>query len=269
MRFLDGSLVAQSLELHHQQQITSLLATKRTPPRLAILNSGSNLVGKTYIKLKQAYADRIGLKVDLYELDEDQMLAKIQALNSDASVHGIIIQLPLTNTALTYKLCNSIDPAKDIDGLGGRAHYGSATATAIYWLLTSYNIDLKDKEIIIIGRGKLVGIPLAKLFKSLHLKSSFMDESNSDLNSLRSKDIIISATGQPHLIKSKHLKPKAIVIDAGVANVDGVLKGDLDEAIYKTRQDLTITPLKGGVGPLTIACVFDNLIRAWKMGSKR
>jgi methylenetetrahydrofolate dehydrogenase (NADP+)/methenyltetrahydrofolate cyclohydrolase len=138
----------------------------------------------------------------------------------------------------------------------------SATATAIDWLLAGYNVTVKDRKIAIVGQGRLVGAPLAKLWLSAGLQVTTYDDTVGDLTSaLRAADIIVTATGVPGLIKSTMIAPGKVVVDAGTASENGVIVGDV-AAEVRERQDLTITPVKGGVGPLTVAALFDNVITA-------
>jgi methylenetetrahydrofolate dehydrogenase (NADP+)/methenyltetrahydrofolate cyclohydrolase len=177
-------------------------------------------------------------------------------------VHGIIVQLPLEDPSQTDEICDLVAPEKDVDALGKRAIYEPATPMAIMWLLAGYNIDLRGKKIVLVGRGKLVGAPLEKILKSNELEVTVADRSTKDMvATLQAADVIITATGNPGLITSEMIKPSAIVVDAGVAGEEGKTVGDL-AADVRERIDLTITPEKGGVGPLTISALFDNVIRA-------
>ena len=174
------------------------------------------------------------------------------------------MQLPLEDSAQTDEILNSIKPSKDIDGLGENSEFKSATATAIIWLLNGYNVELRGKSIVLVGEGRLVGAPLREILEKSGLKPIVLDENSKDITEpLKAADIIVSATGQPGLIKSQWLKPKCVVVDAGVAVENGKVSGDIEESAYK-RNDLKITPKKGGVGPLTIAVLFDNLLRTIK-----
>ena len=155
-----------------------------------------------------------------------------------------------------------VNPLKDVDGLGGSSKFIPATAMAIDWLLTGYNIDLNDKKIAIIGEGRLVGAPLAKLWRGNGLDIATYNSRTVDLgDKIRQADITVSAVGTPGLVKSDMISEGAVVVDAGTASEDGVIVGDVDDSV-RNRDDLTITPKKGGVGPLTVAALFDNVIAA-------
>ena len=144
-------------------------------------------------------------------------------------------------------ILNEIPLAKDVDGLRGETD--TATAMAIHWLLTSYGVDLPNKKLAIVGRGKLVGAPLIRMWQDSKLDVTVFGR-DSNLNQLSNFDVVVTATGVPGLIKSEMIKEGAVVVDAGTASEDGVIKGDLDDAV-RERDDLTLTPKVGGVGPLT------------------
>jgi methylenetetrahydrofolate dehydrogenase (NADP+)/methenyltetrahydrofolate cyclohydrolase len=157
---------------------------------------------------------------------------------------------------------NLVSPSKDVDALGDKAEFDPATPMAIMWLLAGYNVDIKGKKIVLIGRGKLVGAPLEKqLLQSGHDVEVITRDAVDLSVHTKEADIIITATGSPAILQSDMIKEKAVVVDAGVASEDGKTVGDLAPEVYE-RDDLTITPPKGGVGPLTVCALFDNVIRA-------
>src|SRR5690606_10508673 len=146
-----------------------------------------------------------------------------------------------------------------------KAKYISATAMAIDWLMAGYNVTLKDRRIAIVGRGRLVGAPLERLWQNGGLTVTSYDDTTQDLQSeLRQADIIVTATGVPGLITSAMISPGKVVVDAGTASENGVIVGDV-AADVRERSDVTITPQKGGVGPLTVAALFDNVITAARL----
>jgi methylenetetrahydrofolate dehydrogenase (NADP+)/methenyltetrahydrofolate cyclohydrolase len=184
-------------------------------------------------------------------------------LNSDKSVHGIIVQLPLEDPSKTDEIINLVAPSKDVDALGTKSSFEPATPMAILWLLSGYNIELgMGKKILLIGRGKLVGAPLEKILKMSGYQVEVIDREIPDLAAkTKAADIIITATGSPALLYPDMIKRGAVVVDAGVASEEGKTVGDLAPDVYE-RNDLTITPEKGGVGPLTVCALFENVIRA-------
>ena len=258
MKILNGSELAGFIKERQAHPVR----TMSKKPKLLIIRDSENPVIMKYVKLKIQYGQDIGADVeDFYAQNPTEIAHKIKFANSDSTINGIIIQLPLTDKSQTETLCNLIAPTKDVDGLGEHAKFNSATATAINWLLTGYDIDLKNSQIAIVGRGKLVGAPLYKMFKNSHYNVSLFHR-GSDLTKLREYDIIITATGKPGLISDQYIKPGAIIVDAGTASENGILKGDVADNV-RNRQDLTaITPLTGGVGPMTIASLYDHLLQA-------
>lgn len=258
MKILSGKDLASFIKERQVHQAASL--DKR--PKLLIIRDSDNPVITKYVNLKIAYGQDIGVKVEDYRAKDSADIAeKITAANEDPNITGIILQLPILEKDKTDELCNLIAPEKDVDGLGVSAKYDSATATAILWLLAGYDIKLENQKIAIVGRGKLVGAPLYKIFQASNYDVTLFHR-GSDLTNLKQFDIIISATGVPGLVSSDFISPGATLVDAGTASEDGVIKGDFAPELY-ARKDLTaITPTTGGVGPLTITCLFDHLIQA-------
>ena len=262
MKILNGSELASYIKERQAKQVRSLRQSWRVIPRLAIVRTGNNPVIDTYMRLKRVYGEDILIEVDVYNLSDSELFDKIKALNKDENVHGIIVQLPLSNSDQTEAAINLVTPEKDVDGLGKKPVFTPATAMAIDWLAAGYNVELKGKEIAIIGNGRLVGAPLFQLSKGAGLNVSVYDDQTKDLTAaIKTADIIVTATGIPGLIKSNMVKQKAAVIDAGTASENGKIVGDVADDV-RERSDIAITPIKGGVGPLTVAALFDNVITA-------
>ena len=245
-----------------QAHIVRSLRGKKIFPKLLILRDSDNPVITKYVTLKQHYGEDIGVAVeDFYAKSLDELKTKIQSANADPTISGMIVQLPILDKDATDEVVNLIDPKKDVDGLSGHGKFDSATATAVNWLLTGYDIDLENSRIALVGRGRLVGTPLYKIFKNSGYNVELFHR-GSNLKELRDFDIVITATGAPHLIRAVHIKPGAVLVDAGTASEKGVLVGDVDEEV-RTREDLAaITPKVGGVGPLTVSVLFENVIFA-------
>jgi methylenetetrahydrofolate dehydrogenase (NADP+)/methenyltetrahydrofolate cyclohydrolase len=262
MKILNGSELSGYIKERQARQVRALRQSWHVIPRLAIVRTGDNPVIDTYIRLKNIYGSDIGVEVDVYTPSDTELLNQIESLNRDNNVHGIIIQLPLSDNSQTDAAVSAVNPAKDVDGLGGNSVFTPATAMAIDWLLAGYNVALFEKKIVIVGNGRLVGAPLSKLWKSSGLDILVCDSKTSDLTGvLKEADIIVTATGVPGIVKSDMIHSGAVVVDAGTASEYGKIVGDL-AADVRERQDLVITPLKGGVGPLTVAALFDNVINA-------
>jgi methylenetetrahydrofolate dehydrogenase (NADP+)/methenyltetrahydrofolate cyclohydrolase len=269
MKILNGRDLAAYIKERQAREARSLFQAKHIRPALAIVQSKEDKAISIYINLKKHYGDDIGVEVNSYFIEQDQLLSRIKQLNIDKNISGIIVQLPLAKPEQTDEIVNVIDPTKDVDGLGVKAIFEPATPMAIMWLLAAYNVDLTGKTVVLIGRGKLVGAPLEKIFKNSGVNVTVIDKPTDDLSRYTLlADVIITATGNPAMIKSDMIKPNAVVVDAGVASESGKLVGDLADDVYD-RQDLTITPTKGGVGPLTVCALFENVIRATRQSIER
>lgn len=245
-----------------QAHVVRSLKGRKIVPKLLILRDSDNPVITKYVALKQKYGEDIGVIVeDFFAHNLDELKNKILEANSNPEISGMIVQLPLVDKNATDDVVKLIAPEKDVDGLSGNGKFDSATATAINWLLAGYDIDLENQTIALVGRGRLVGAPLYRMFTNSNYHVE-MFHRGSNLEDLKKFDIIITATGVPHLIKSAYIKENAVVIDAGTASEKGVLMGDVDEAV-RERSDLkAITPKLGGVGPLTVSVLFENVIFA-------
>lgn len=262
MKILNGSELASYIKERQAKSVRALRQADKIFPKLAIIQTKDDPIINTYVRLKKRYGDEILVDVDAYFVAMDEVKPLITKLNSDDSVHGVIVQLPLVDTSRTNEIVNLVAPSKDVDALGEGSSFDPATPMAILWLLSGYNIELKGRKILLIGRGKLVGAPLENIMKSMELDVEVVGRETSDLSAhTLEADIIITATGSPAILTSGMIKQGAIVVDAGVASEDGRPVGDLDIGVYD-RQDLTITPQKGGVGPLTVTSLFENVIRA-------
>ena len=260
MRELNGSELAGFIKERQAKQVRALRQAWHINPRLAIVTDVENPVIETYMRLKQRYGADILIDVEIHRVPAGGALEVIQELNNRDDVQGVILQLPISNSDQTEELLESIREDKDVDGLRKKAIFQAATPTAISWLLAGYGVDLRNKKVAIVGRGRLVGAPLEKMW----LKSGVdvtVFEKGDDLSQLINYDIIVSATGVPGLIKSQMVKAKAVVVDAGTASENGKIVGDVSEEV-RQRNDVIITPKKGGVGPLTVSALFDNVITA-------
>lgn len=262
MKMLQGNELAEFIEERQAHQVRALRQAHGVFPKLAIIVTVNNPVIETYIGLKAKYGEDIQVDVDIHRIQQNQIKELLNKLSKDASVHGIIVQLPLEDPSQTDELVSLVDPNKDVDALGKNAAFDPATPTAIMWLLAGHNVDLRGKRVLLVGRGKLVGAPLEKILADSGVDVHVADRRTPDLQQeTLEADILITATGQPALIKADMIKQGAVVVDAGVAGEQGGTVGDLAPDVYE-RDDLTLTPKKGGVGPLTVCSLFENVIRA-------
>lgn len=251
MKLLDGREAALFLQERH----ASLTAGLDHQPHLAIIRSQDNVAADKYLRAKAAYGEAIGAKVSIYSEGPHQLLDRIAQLGADKSVTGIIVQLPLPDANLTDQALAAVPATKDVDGLGPNSPYEATTPKAVLWLLASYDVRVGG-NIAVVGQGRLIGRPLADRLEAAGHQVTRCDIHTPDLAAaLANADMVLSATGQRHLIKSEMLKCGAVVIDAGSP------AAEVEPAAYR-RLDLTLSPNPGGVGPMTVACLFDNLLIA-------
>jgi len=261
-KILSGKELAGFIKERQAKDVVRLKSAHKIIPKLAIVQIKDDLIIDTYVRLKKAYGRDIGIEVESFHPEQSLAIKTIKQLNKDKSIHGIIVQLPITDPSQTDQIVNSVDPSKDVDALAQDTKYDPATPMAILWLLAGYNVDLENKRILLIGKGRLVGAPLMKIFELSGYQVVMADRSTKNLaEQTRQADIIITATGSPAILYSEMIKPGTVIVDAGVASENGKTVGDLASDVYD-RDDLILTPPKGGVGPLTVCALFENVIRA-------
>lgn len=264
MRLLNGKELAGFIKERQAKQVRALRQAKGIQPKLAIVvTAKNNSVIDLYTRLKQQYGTDILIDVDIHRVDQKEVRELLNKLSKDESVHAIIVQLPLENPSETDEIVALVDPAKDVDGLVPGSRFEPATPMAILWLLSGYNVNLPGKEVVLVGRGKLVGAPLEKMLIASGITPRIVEKETLDgPGEIRKGDVVITATGVAGLIKPDMLKENAVVVDAGVASEGAKTVGDVSPEVYDQRDDLIITPAKGGVGPLTVCALFENVIRA-------
>lgn len=267
---INGKVLAE----RYQTQMIEEVAQLSQKPHLAVVLVGDHPASLVYVRHKQACAQRIGIEVELFHLSpimtEDALIAFIQELNTNPTVDGILVQMPLPPHMRDYRVIDAIDPAKDVDGLT-RANLGClfvgekgirpCTPLACMALLQSLDRPLSGLHAVVVGRSRLVGKPLAQLLLEKGCTVTQAHSHTRDLASIcRMADVLVSATGMPHLIGASHVKKGAIVIDVGIhKKEDGKLCGDVD---FQAIQGIAsaATPVPGGVGPMTVTMIFRNLI---------
>lgn len=262
-KLLNGSELAGFIKARQLRQARSSAGRLQRRPRLAIFKTLDEPAINTYVRLKQRYGDDIEVDVDVLDVDMAELPQRITQKNHDIETDAIIVQLPLADSDKTDEILKLVDPSKDVDGLNSEAtEFDSATATAILWLLAGYNVDLRGQQIVVVGQGRLVGKPVADALETAGHTVVRCDRDTTDLESqVREANILITAAGSGEIIKSDWIQPRSIVIDAGVAGEKGKVESDV-EANARERDDISITPLKGGVGPLTVCALFENVLQA-------
>ena len=262
MKILNGSELAEFIKERQAKQVRALRQAHGIAPKLAIVRTNPDPAVDSYMKLKQSFGTDILIDVDVITVDQSKAVETIKKLNDDPSVHGIIVQIPLSDIPQTDEILNTVALEKDVDGLSEHAVLDAATPLAIDWLLAGYNVDLRGKQIVIVGQGRLVGKPLAKLWQLSGLNVAVADSHTESLIEVtQHADVLVCATGVAGLITKNMVKPNVVIVDAGVATDKNGLVGDV-AADVRELPDITITPEKGGVGPLTVCALFDNVIRA-------
>lgn len=262
-KLLNGSELAGFIEERQAKQVRGLRQAWHTFPKLVILKTpAASAASEAYVRMKRAYGEEILIETVIDTVPATELPEAIDRYNRDESVHGIIVQLPLDDPSKTDEIVALIDPAKDVDGLGPNAKFDSATAEAINWLLTGYGVELAQRKLAIVGQGRLVGAPLARMWRASGYDVTTFDDTTENLGlALEGAEVIVTATGVPRLISPTMVPLRAVVVDAGTASENGMLVGDVDPAV-RERNDVSITPERGGVGPLTIAALYDHVITA-------
>ncbi len=272
---LDGKLVAKKT----RSAIKSIIKKHKLKPGLATILVGSDPASQIYVGSKQKTAKRLGfhsLQIDLpADCSEQTLSATIKDLNLNPEIHGILLQLPLPKHLNTNHHLAQILPEKDVDGfhplnVGGLSLnldvLAPCTPKGVIRLLSAYQISLKALNAVIIGRSNIVGRPLAQLLLQQNSTVSVLHSSTKDMQAFtKNADLIICATGIPKLVRPAHLGRNCHLIDVGINRLeDGSIVGDLDfEALYQHDLCASITPVPGGVGPMTIAMLMENCLLAY------
>lgn len=273
-KIIDGKGIADKIYEELKEEVNSL----REKPGLAVVLVGDEPASIVYVRNKEKACKRLGLNYKLLKfpqsVDRDELISNIETLNKDKEVNGIIVQMPLPEHLDAFDIVSSIDPLKDVDGLhpdnlgrllSGKPRIIPCTPLGIIELLKRENIDIKGKNAVIVGRSNLVGKPLFHLLLSLEATVTVCHSKTSDLKRETSRaDILVCAVGVPRLITVDMVKEGAIVIDVGINRVDDKLIGDVDFEEVKHIAG-AITPVPGGVGPMTVAMLMKNVITAYKL----
>jgi len=274
MQFLDGKKVAQHILSQLQKEIAHL----PTKPKLTVILVGNDPASIAYVHQKEKACQQVGI---LYEqinysnkISEENLITAIHRINKNKNIHGLIIQLPLPKHIDVNKMIFEIDYRKDVDGfhpfnLGkifvGLPSLAPCTPLGIIRLLEYYKIPLMGKHIVIIGKSNIVGKPLATLLLNRKATVTSCDIYTKDLKThTKQADILVSATGVAHLIHASHIKQGAVLIDVGFSFRNGKVFGDIDPKSVSQKASY-LSPVPGGVGPMTVALLLENTVKAYKM----
>ncbi|AGE22981.1 MULTISPECIES: bifunctional methylenetetrahydrofolate dehydrogenase/methenyltetrahydrofolate cyclohydrolase FolD [Geobacillus] len=274
-QIISGTEMARTIRTALADEAAQLKADG-VEPGLAVILVGDDPASHSYVKGKQKACAEVGIRSFLYTfpaaIDEETLLAKIRELNVDPAVHGILVQLPLPDHICEWSVIETIAPEKDVDGfhpinvgkmmIGQRA-FLPCTPHGILVMVQSAGIDIAGKHVVVVGRSNIVGKPVGQLFLREHATVTYTHSKTPDLAAItRQADILIVAVGKARLIGPEHVKPGAVVIDVGVNRLEnGKLCGDVDFDAVKEVAGY-MTPVPGGVGPMTITMLLHNTIEA-------
>jgi tetrahydrofolate dehydrogenase/cyclohydrolase, NAD(P)-binding domain protein len=279
---IDGKAFSQVILEKIREEHNQLKEKYGKQAGLAVVIVGNNPASQVYVRNKMKACENVGFYSENIELDEniseEELLQEIDKLNKNDRINGILVQLPLPSHINELKIIDSISPEKDVDGfhvanigkmvIGDETGFLSCTPYGIMQLLEEYKIEIAGKDAVIIGRSNIVGKPMALM---LIQKGATVQVCNSRTKDLRKKlndaDIIIVAAGVPKLLKKEDVKEGAVVIDVGINRVDGKICGDVDYEEVAERASY-ITPVPGGVGPMTIASLIKNTFKSYKNSLK-
>lgn len=273
-KIIDGKSIADEIYRELREEVSAL----KDKPGLAVVLVGNDPASIVYVRNKERACKRLGLNYKLLKfpqsISRDELLSSIRTLNEDREINGIIVQMPLPKHLDAFDVVSNIDPLKDVDGLhpdnlgrllSGKPRIIPCTPLGIIELLKRENIDIRGKNAVIVGRSNLVGKPLFHLLLSLDATVTVCHSKTIDLKRETSRaDILVCAVGVPRLITVDMVKEGAIVIDVGINKVEDKLVGDVDFERVKEIATV-ITPVPGGVGPMTVAMLMKNVITAYRL----
>ena len=277
MIILDGKSLSKQIKTELKAKVADLVVKSGIKPGLAIVEVGSDPASEIYVRNKIKSANFVGIEARLIKKDEsitqEELLKLIDELNADVSVHGIIVQLPLPKHLDERAVIDRIDPDKDIDGFGvlnkgklfsGMKCFQPATPLGVIKLLDAYNIPLKGKEAVVVGRSNIVGKPMGMMLLLRDATVTIAHRYTVDLKKItKEADILVVAVGKKNLITADMIKPGAVVVDVGINREGDKIYGDVDfDNVSQVASH--ITPVPGGVGPLTIAALLANTVEAYE-----
>lgn len=281
MQLIDGKALAQKVEKYVETEVEKLKQEKNIVPGLAVILVGDDPASHAYVKMKAKACEKVGFYSITHHMPEtisqDEIIGTIEMMNTNPRIDGILVQLPLPKQIDTAKILEVIDPKKDVDGfhacnvgrlVTGLDSFVACTPLGVMKMFEEYKIDLKGKDVCVVGASNIVGKPMASLLLNANATVTITHIFTKDLKAHTSKaDIIVVGAGVPGLIKEDMVKEGAIVIDIGINRIaDGSLVGDVDFEHVAPKCSF-ITPVPGGVGPMTIAMLLSNTLKSAKQRS--
>ena len=275
-KIVDGRKIAEKIRKNVSIEVQNLKSKYKVIPNIVTIKIGNNPESNLYLKLRNNACEKVGIipkTLDLPEnVSEDEIVKVIKDLNEDKKVHGILIQLPIPKHLSQGKLIELIDPAKDVEGftpynmgrmLNGDEHIIPCTPLAVLKILEEEKTRFQGKDIVIVNHSTVVGKPLCALFLNRNATVAVTHIFTKDFKKYaKEADILVSATGVPDLIKKEHVKSGAFVVDVGIVATKTGVTGDLDADVKDVAG--VITPVPGGVGPVTVACSLINMITTFR-----
>ncbi len=274
-KIIDGKSLAAAVRSAARPQVEQLVA-RGVQPGLAVILAGDNPASRVYVRNKVRACEETGLRSEMHEfqgnVEEAVLLERISHLNSDAHVHGILVQLPLPRHVSASRVLAAVSPAKDVDGfhaenlgalVSGQPGFVPCTPAGVLHMLEQAQVPLAGRHAVVVGRSNIVGKPMALLLLQKDATVTICHSRTANLAEMtRQADVLVAAVGIAKLIKQEMVKPGACVIDVGMNRLaDGALAGDVDFAAVRTVAGW-ITPVPGGVGPMTVAMLIVNTVRA-------
>ena len=278
MTIIDGKALSEKVLKEIEKEHSELEKKAGRKAGLAVIMAGENPASQIYVRNKIRACEKVGFHSETIRLDEniteENLLLEIEKLNNNSNIDGILVQLPIPKHIDGLKIINAISAEKDVDGfhttnigkmmIGDETGFLPCTPAGVVHMFEEYNIDLEGKDVLVIGQSNIVGKPMTLL---LIKKRATVQVCNSKTKNLSEKlqkaDVVVAAAGSPKLIKATDVKEDVVVIDVGINRVDGKLCGDVDfEEVSKKAS--FITPVPGGVGPMTIAMLIKNTFKSYK-----
>ncbi len=277
LKIIDGTKLARKI----REDIKAKIKSQNLKLKLVVIQVGNNPASEIYIKMKKQVCSEAGISFELLKYDEtikeEEIKEEIKKLNNDKTVTGILVQLPLPKSFNTNEILNLISPEKDVDGLtfinqakliNNEEGIKPCTAYGIIKLLEYKNVKIEGKHAVVVGRSSLVGKPVANMLLNCNATVSICHSKTKNLaDYTRLADILIVAVGKKHLINKDMIKDNAVLIDVGITRENDILYGDIDFRSVYDKCSL-ITPVPGGVGPMTIAMLLSNLIDCYYLQSR-
>ena len=277
MAIIDGKKVSSQIIEHIASEVKSLKLKTEKSPGLAVILVGDDPASAVYVRNKNKTCTNIGFQSFENILPSDtselKLLNLIDELNNNDHINGILVQLPLPKHISSHKILEAIKPEKDVDGfhlqnvgrlVTGNPSFIPCTPAGIIQLLDYYSVDLEGKSAVVLGRSNIVGKPVAFLLLEKNATVTICHSRTKDLSKItRQADVLIAAIGKPNFVTADMVKDDSVIIDVGINRVDGKLVGDVDYQVVSQKVSL-ITPVPGGVGPMTIAMLMANTLQSFK-----